>query len=70
MAQYSDRVVGDTRIFDGSDYFLPQGFVNSYEGEVKSGKARDGGISGGSNSSNTNTNSSSNYNVSSSSNAN
>ncbi|THU88290.1 hypothetical protein K435DRAFT_821707 [Dendrothele bispora CBS 962.96] len=36
MASLGDRRTGDTRVFQGSDYYLPVEFVNKYADEVKS----------------------------------
>jgi hypothetical protein len=43
MATVGDRTVGDVRTFEESDYFLPNEFVNKFEGEVKSRPSADEG---------------------------
>jgi hypothetical protein len=38
MAEYGGHVIGDTRVFDEGDYFLPRSFVDQFANEVKSAR--------------------------------
>lgn len=40
MLLSKSRVAADTRIYNGSDYFLPRSFVDSFANEVKSGPSQ------------------------------
>jgi len=39
VATIGDRAIGDDRVFEDSDYFLPQTYIDQFAGEVGSGSA-------------------------------
>jgi hypothetical protein len=39
LAESGNRSIGDTRVFEEGDYFLPRSFVDQFAGEVKSSTA-------------------------------